>query len=415
MAAATAPHSVTTMTTSPFRVLVAGGGVAGVEALLTLHALADRRCELTLLDPGVSFVYRPLAVAEPFLLGDPRHYPLAEIARDVRARLITDQLVAVDDAERVGDNRERPPDRVRRARCSRPARARFPPTSTPCTGTTAPATSSCAVCSPTSRSGYTKRIAFVIPPGPGWPLPAYELALLTAQQAWGMQASPEITLVTPEPSPLAVFGTQASDTVAGELERAGIRFAGGAIAEVQRGHAATVVLQPRGERLEVDRVVALPRLLGRVIEGVPADPNGFLSVDPHGRVAGLERVWAAGDGIDLPVKFGGLAAEQADAAAEQIASLAGADVDPQPFRPVLRGQLLAGRRERRYMHHVAAGGGGEGTVADHALWWPPGKIAGRRLAPYLADRDEATTVAPLAPAGTHVQVDLLRDAAPTTP
>ena len=82
---------------------------------------------------------------------------------------------------------------------------------------------------------------------------------------------------------------------------------------------------------------------------------------------------------------------------------------------MLRGQLLAGRRERRYMHHVAAGGGGEGTVADHALWWPPGKIAGRRLAPYLADRDEATTIAPLAPAGTHVQVDLLRDPAPTTP
>ncbi len=414
MAAATAPHSVTTMTTSPFRVLVAGGGVAGVEALLTLHALADRLCELTLLDPGVSFVYRPLAVAEPFLLGDPRHYPLAEIARDVRARLITDQLVAVDDAERV-------------ATTASGRRIEFDALVLATGARAVPAYEHAMHWDDRSgheqlrglladiEEGYTKRIAFVIPPGPGWPLPAYELALLTAQQAWGMQASPEITLVTPEPSPLAVFGTQASDTVAGELERAGIRFAGGAIAEVQRGHAATVVLQPRGERLEVDRVVALPRLLGRVIEGVPADPNGFLSVDPHGRVAGLERVWAAGDGIDLPVKFGGLAAEQADAAAEQIASLAGADVDPQPFRPVLRGQLLAGRRERRYMHHVAAGGGGEGTVADHALWWPPGKIAGRRLAPYLADRDEATTVAPLAPAGTHVQVDLLRDAAPTTP
>jgi sulfide:quinone oxidoreductase len=97
-------------------------------------------------------------------------------------------------------------------------------------------------------------------------------------------------------------------------------------------------------------------------------------------------VWAAGDGVAFPVKFGGLAAEQADAAAEQIAALAGADITPAPFRPVLRGRLLTGRGER-FMYHVAGGGGGEGTVADRALWSPPGKIAGRRLAPYLAARD----------------------------
>jgi hypothetical protein len=52
---------------------------------------------------------------------------------------------------------------------------------------------------------------------------------------------------------------------------------------------------------------------------------------------------------------------------------------------VLRGRLLTGHGER-YMHHVAGGGGG--SVADHTLWWPPSKVAGRRLAPYLAARDE---------------------------
>ena len=125
----------------------------------------------------------------------------------------------------------------------------------------------------------------------------------------------------------------------------------------------------------------------------------------------MRHVWAAGDGLAFPVKFGGLAAEQADAAAQAIAALAGADVTPEPFRPVLRGRLLTGRSER-FLHHVAGGGGGEGTVADHALWWPPGKVAGRRLAPYLAERDGTAAGAP-APRepGVAVQVDLTRELA----
>ena len=123
---------------------------------------------------------------------------------------------------------------------------------------------------------------------------------------------------------------------------------------------------------------------------MPADEDGFVHVDAHCKVTGARHVWAAGDGIAFPVKFGGLAAEQADAAAEAIAQLAGADVVPRPFKPVLRGRLLTGHGER-YMHHVAGGGGGDGEVADHTLWWPPSKVAGRRLAPYLAARDEAST------------------------
>ena len=138
-----------------------------------------------------------------------------------------------------------------------------------------------------------------------------------------MQMDPEITLVSPEPAPLAVFGTHARDAVAADLAAADIRFEGGVHAEVEHGQAATVLLHPRPERLEVDRVVALPRLAGRAVDGVPGDADDFVNVDGHGRVAGLDRVWAAGDGIDFPIKFGGLAAEQADAAAEAIAALAG--------------------------------------------------------------------------------------------
>jgi sulfide:quinone oxidoreductase len=89
------------MTTSPLRVVVAGGGVAGIEALLTLHALAGDRVELTLVDAQPDFIYRPMKVAEPFARGSARRYPIAEMARDAGARLVADTVAAVDPDKRV--------------------------------------------------------------------------------------------------------------------------------------------------------------------------------------------------------------------------------------------------------------------------------------------------------------------------
>ena len=64
----------------------------------------------------------------------------------------------------------------------------------------------------------------------------------------------------------------------------------------------------------------------------------------------LEDVFAAGDIANFPIKQGGLAAQQADAAAEAIAAEAGAQVDPQPFKPVLRGILLTGLSAALHAH-----------------------------------------------------------------
>src|SRR5689334_13308377 len=89
------------MTTAQFRVLVTGGGVAGLEALLTLHALVGHHVELTLADAQPDFTYRPMKVAEPFARGGADRHPHAEIARDVGARLVADAVVAIDDAERI--------------------------------------------------------------------------------------------------------------------------------------------------------------------------------------------------------------------------------------------------------------------------------------------------------------------------
>jgi sulfide:quinone oxidoreductase len=105
-------------------------------------------------------------------------------------------------------------------------------------------------------------------------------------------------------------------------------------------------------------------------------------------VTGVPDVYAAGDVTAFPVKQGGIACQQADAAAEQIAAGAGAGVDPKPFRPVLRGMLLTERWARFLRRDASGTAGDDSSVAGRALWWPPTKIAGRELAGYLEGLDE---------------------------
>jgi sulfide:quinone oxidoreductase len=395
------------MTQTPHRIVVAGGGVAGLEALLALHALAGDRVALTLVSPTPDFVYRPLAVAEPFALGHQHRTPLAQAARDTGATFVQAALVSVD-AEartvRLGDGRELAYDALVLA-----------------TGAGAePAYDDVVTWDDTSgveavggllrdlEEGYSQGLAIVVPPGPGWPLPAYELALLIAGDARGMGMEPEITLVTPESAPLAIFGPRAVELMTIELERAGVNVELSSYADIEPGPPRAIVLRPSGRRLEVNRILALPRLRGRTPDGIPADPDGFVSVDAHGRVAGVAGVWAAGDGIDFPVKFGGLAAEQADAVAADIAADAGAVVERKPFHPVLRGRLLTGSGAR-YLRYDAAGGDGEGEATTHTLWWPPSKINGRYLTPWLAALDEDTISDQLPHSGgLAVQTDLHR-------
>ena len=398
------------MTLTEHRVVIAGGGVAGVEALLALHALAPDRVDLTLVSPTPDFVYRPLAVAEPFALGHQRRTPLAEAARTAGARFVRAPLTGVDVAERtvrLGDGETLPYDSLLLA-----TGAAAEPAFTGGGVFTWDDTSGVETLGGLLRDleeGYSNRLAIVVPPGPGWPLPAYELALLIAGDARGMGMNPDIVIVTPEQAPLAIFGSRAVEVVGEELGRAGIRLELGAYAELDPGPPRSLVLRPSGRRMEVGRVLALPRLRGRAVDGIPSDPDGFVTVDGHGRVVGVDGVWAAGDGIAFPVKFGGLAAEQADAAAADIAAEAGAVVERKPFRPVLRGRLLTARGPR-YLRYDAAGGAGEGEASTHTLWWPPGKVAGRWLAPWLAARDDEAVAGNLPHAGgLAVQTDLHRD------
>jgi sulfide:quinone oxidoreductase len=392
------------MVRTPHRVVIAGGGIAGIEALLALRALAGDRVELTLVSSQPDFVYRPMAIAAPFGLGRAQHTPLADAARDTGATLEICALEHVDATARtiLTSSGTLAYDSLVLALGARaqPAYERVT------TWDDRRAAEGLSGLLRDLEEGSSHSLAIVIPPGPGWPLPAYELALLIGGDAHSMGLDPSITIVTPESEPLAIFGPRAVEAIRRDLDDAGIAVQTGVHAELAPGHATTVLLRPGAGHLEVDRVLALPRLVGPGIDGLPADTDGFVEVDEHCRVRGVPGVWAAGDGIAFPVKFGGLATQQADAAAQDIADLAGATNERRPFRPVLRGHLLTGRTDRWMRYAPAAG---EGQTATRALWWPPGKVDGRYLSPWLAARGH-TAVAGRGPTsgGLPVQVDLQR-------
>ena len=235
------------------------------------------------------------------------------------------------------------------------------------------------------EGGYSRRIAFIVPGGVAWALPIYELALMAAQRAYEMSIpGVELTIVTPEERPLGLFGDGPSDDLAQMLSEAGIRLETSTRAEVPG--TGTVVLHPHGRVLEADRIVALPVATPIPIEGLPRDRDGFLPVDSHGHVRGADDVYAAGDGTWFPLKQGGLACQQADAAAESIAAAAGAVIEPAPFKPVLRGMLMTGARPLYMRNDISGSAGTDAVSSGHTLWWPPGKVTGAYLALYLAAR-----------------------------
>jgi sulfide:quinone oxidoreductase len=380
------------------KVLIVGGGVGALEAAIGLHELAGDKARVEICAGRSDFVYRPFAVGEPYGASRVLRYDLRQLADRCGAEFRLENIAAVDPARRVAtghDGSQIPYDHLIVACGSRLL------WSVPGVTTFWGVADEGEMMEVVSRlrEGRLRRLVFTMPGGHGWALPAYELALMAATEVANHGISgTRITVVTPEEGPLKIFGRRASEQVAELLADRDIEVLTGTHPVAYENGALAIV---PGEPIEADAVVSLPRLEGRHLDGLPYDGDGFVPVDDHARIAGLSHAYGVGDVTNFPVKQGGIATQQADAAVEAIAADLGCEVEASPLDPVLRGVLWTGSKPR-YLFGWLGGGHGETSVASDRPPWPidnPSKLIGRHLTPFLAGIQGASRAAPSSAAG----------------
>jgi len=363
-------------------VVIVGGGVAGLEAMVALEDLAGERAEVELIAPRREFAYRPLAVGEPFRAGRVIDFDLDQLAERAGASFRLASAIAIDSERRrviTHDGREVPYDYLLLAPGTRML------WTVPGAVTFWGVADEGGVAEVVGRLGeeLLHRVIFTRPSGASWPFPAYELALLAEAELTraGSRAGATLMVLTPEDRPLGLFGVRASEQVGSLLAERGIEVI--TATHPVNFDGSQLHVAP-GRPIKADAVISTPRIEGRTIAGVPNDRSGFIPVDEHGRVRGMQRAFAAGDVTTFPVKQGGIAAQQAEVAAEAIAAELGSSVKPRPFEPVLRATLWTGEEPRYLYGKLVPGSGDTSLFSDHAPWEHEGKIVGHYLAPFLS-------------------------------
>ena len=189
-------------------IVIAGGGIAGLEALIALHGHLGSTARIELLEGNTDLVERQRAVAEPFGGAPARRFDLVRIAADHGAHLRPDRLASVDtEARRVrtvrGDTLDY--DALLIAVGATPDMAI--PGALTFTGPRDVGAFSALLAD--LDAGRVQRVAFAVPGSVTWTLPLYELALMTGEHVRSRGLDDVgLVLVTPEHSPLEAFGAR---------------------------------------------------------------------------------------------------------------------------------------------------------------------------------------------------------------
>lgn len=372
------------------RVVIAGAGIAAIETLLALRAECGDRVEVRVLTPGESFVQRPASVADCFGGRPVAPVDLTAVIAAYEAVRVMDSLEAVDHEQRTALTRSGdrlPYDELVVAVGARAVPA-VPGALVFRGGADVPPVQAMLQELEARRASH---LVFVLPSGSSWPLPVYELALAAADWAARGHLSARFSVVTAERTPLERFGALAGDAIASQLREQGVELHCRAAEASFRAGVLRIEGPDDAKDLRADRVIALPRLRGPRLAGLPSDVDGFIPIDEHGRVSGLEGVYAAGDATVGTLKNGALAAAQADAVAAAIAQHSGTVGAPAPFSQTIRGLLIADGRPL-YVRadeaaageaSVAAAGPGAESRPSRPLWWPAAGAGARHLASFV--------------------------------
>lgn len=281
------------------RVLIVGAGSAAFEALFRLRRVAGDRVATTILAPDDHFFTRSMLTLDPFTAGRMPGASVARLTAAAGGEVLHGRMAAVNLA-------------AHRVSIESGETIEYDALLVATGGVLcAPYEHGVVFSSPEAaermhglvqdvEDGYIQRVAFVLPEDVTWPVPLYELALMTAGRAYDQCVECAVTIVTSEEAPLELLGGDVSQRLSVELDRAGV--------EIRTGANATVPVQqvvkvhPGGDRLKVDRIVTLPIVDGPAVSGLPHDDHGFIPVDTHGRVTGEHDIYVAGDVTDCPIK-----------------------------------------------------------------------------------------------------------------
>ncbi len=316
------------------RVVVVGGGIAGMEVLFTLRQRLGDRVDLTLVADRPEFVFRPNTVYVPFGgAEDDLRLPIAPptARRGIEVRYgradwveTRPQLLVLTNGDTIAY------DYLVIATGAAPSTEEVPGLAAHALlvwsleqmreiGREFKRVRAAAV------EGWRQHVLFLVPEGNLCPSPVYELAFMF--ETWlrrnRVRDLVTVTFATAESTFLQAFGTGLHHVVSGEFAERGV---------IARTGARAVRVEERracfgdGTAHAFDLLVSAAPQRGAVdYEGLAADDRGFLLTEPETRrVIGTDNVYAPGDAGDFPIKLGFLSLLQADAVADDIA----ARIDP---------------------------------------------------------------------------------------
>jgi sulfide:quinone oxidoreductase len=172
-----------------------------------------------------------------------------------------------------------------------------------------------------AHANQRTRFLFLVPPNNKCSGPLYELVMMldTHLRKSGCRDCVDLVYATKEEAFIEAFGPRLHTVVTDEFRQRNIEGHKGFIVT---GIEAGKVSFQNGEHLSYDVLVSFPPYIASAaFEHLPTDDRGFIQVENGSRrVVGHDRIFAAGDAANFPIKQAFLALLQGDAVGDHIAA-----------------------------------------------------------------------------------------------